>query len=111
MIALELQSAPSTDFREAAVPLSSAISIGTGGPFGAVGPIIATGGALGSLVGQLRSKLVACKLRSREPAFYCKGSEKGSCSFLAPKKQLGCRDSNPNKQIQNLLCYHYTTPQ
>src|SRR6185437_2547361 len=34
-------------------PLSSAISIGTGGPFGAEGPIIATGGALGSTVGQL----------------------------------------------------------
>lgn len=33
-------------------PLSSAISIGTGGPFGAEGPIIATGGALGSVVGQ-----------------------------------------------------------
>jgi H+/Cl- antiporter ClcA len=34
-------------------PISSAISIGTGGPFGAEGPIIATGGALGSLLGQL----------------------------------------------------------
>ncbi|MFN2635680.1 MAG: chloride channel protein [Gemmatimonadaceae bacterium] len=34
-------------------PLSAAIAIGTGGPFGAEGPIIATGGALGSLVGQL----------------------------------------------------------
>ena len=34
-------------------PISSAISIGTGGPFGAEGPIIATGGALGSTVGQL----------------------------------------------------------
>jgi hypothetical protein len=33
-------------------PLSAAISIGTGGPFGAEGPIIATGGALGSVVGQ-----------------------------------------------------------
>ncbi|MFN8626368.1 MAG: chloride channel protein [Candidatus Binatia bacterium] len=33
-------------------PISSAIAIGTGGPFGAEGPIIATGGALGSLVGQ-----------------------------------------------------------
>ncbi len=33
-------------------PLSAAISIGTGGPFGAEGPIIATGGALGSLLGQ-----------------------------------------------------------
>jgi H+/Cl- antiporter ClcA len=34
-------------------PVSTAISIGTGGPFGAEGPIIATGGALGSLVGQV----------------------------------------------------------
>ncbi len=34
-------------------PLSAVISIGTGGPFGAEGPIIATGGAFGSLVGQL----------------------------------------------------------
>jgi H+/Cl- antiporter ClcA len=33
-------------------PLSSAIAIGTGGPFGAEGPIIATGGALGSFLGQ-----------------------------------------------------------
>jgi H+/Cl- antiporter ClcA/CBS domain-containing protein len=33
-------------------PLSAAVAIGTGGPFGAEGPIIATGGALGSLVGQ-----------------------------------------------------------
>jgi H+/Cl- antiporter ClcA/predicted transcriptional regulator len=33
-------------------PLSAAIAIGTGGPFGAEGPIIATGGALGSLFGQ-----------------------------------------------------------
>jgi H+/Cl- antiporter ClcA len=34
-------------------PLSAAISIGTGGPFGAEGPIIATGGAFGSLTGQI----------------------------------------------------------
>ncbi|MBM7131406.1 chloride channel protein [Dyella mobilis] len=34
-------------------PVSSAIAIGTGGPFGAEGPIIATGGALGSLIAQL----------------------------------------------------------
>ncbi|MBX3413319.1 MAG: chloride channel protein [Pirellulales bacterium] len=33
-------------------PISSAISIGTGGPFGAEGPIIATGSALGSVLGQ-----------------------------------------------------------
>jgi CIC family chloride channel protein len=34
-------------------PVSSAISIGSGGPFGAEGPIIMTGGALGSLIAQL----------------------------------------------------------
>ena len=34
-------------------PLSAAIAIGTGGPFGAEGPIIATGGALGSVLGQI----------------------------------------------------------
>jgi CIC family chloride channel protein len=33
-------------------PISAAVSIGTGGPFGAEGPIIATGGALGSFLGQ-----------------------------------------------------------
>jgi H+/Cl- antiporter ClcA/CBS domain-containing protein len=33
-------------------PISSAISIGTGGPFGAEGPIIMTGGAIGSLFAQ-----------------------------------------------------------
>lgn len=34
-------------------PLSAAISIGSGGPYGAEGPIIMTGGAVGSLLGQL----------------------------------------------------------
>ncbi len=34
-------------------PLSSAVSIGTGGPFGAEGPIIMTGGAFGSLFARL----------------------------------------------------------
>jgi len=34
-------------------PVSSALSIGTGGPFGAEGPIIMTGGAFGSLFAQL----------------------------------------------------------
>lgn len=50
-----------------AKPLSSAIAIGTGGPFGAEGPIIVTGGSLGSLLGQLlqvspseRKILLAC---------------------------------------------------
>lgn len=48
-------------------PISVAISIGTGGPFGAEGPIIQTGGAFGSLIGQIihttaaeRKVLLAC---------------------------------------------------
>src|SRR5204863_6379720 len=36
-----------------AKPASAAIAIGTGGPFGAEGPIIVTGGAIGSLLGQV----------------------------------------------------------
>src|SRR3954463_6302808 len=50
-----------------AKPTSAAVAIGTGGPFGAEGPIIVTGGALGSLVGQVikvspseRKILLAC---------------------------------------------------
>jgi H+/Cl- antiporter ClcA len=41
-------------------PLSSAISIGSGGPFGAEGPIIMTGGAIGSLFAQ-RFRLTAAE--------------------------------------------------
>ncbi len=40
-------------------PISAAISIGTGGPFGAEGPIIATGGALGSVLGQMLTTTAA----------------------------------------------------
>jgi len=35
-----------------AKPISAAVAIGTGGPFGAEGPIIVTGGSIGSLIGQ-----------------------------------------------------------
>src|SRR5258708_4277830 len=48
-------------------PLSAAISIGSGQPFGAEGPIIATGAAIGSILGQIlhttsaeRKVLLAC---------------------------------------------------
>lgn len=34
-------------------PISAAIAIGTGGPFGAEGPIIQTGGSIGSIIGQI----------------------------------------------------------
>lgn len=50
-----------------AKPLSAAVAIGTGGPFGAEGPIIVTGGSIGSLIGQFlrvspseRKILLAC---------------------------------------------------
>src|SRR5919112_190379 len=36
-----------------AKPVSAAVAIGTGAPFGAEGPIIVTGGSIGSLIGQL----------------------------------------------------------
>jgi H+/Cl- antiporter ClcA len=48
-------------------PISAAIAIGSGGPFGAEGPIIQTGGAIGSILGQFlrvtpaeRKVLLAC---------------------------------------------------
>lgn len=48
-------------------PIATAVAIGTGGPFGAEGPIIQTGGAMGSLLGQIlpttaveRKVLLAC---------------------------------------------------
>ena len=44
-------------------PISSAVSIGTGGPFGAEGPIILTGGAVGSIVGQML-RLTAAQRRA-----------------------------------------------
>src|SRR5207302_9288353 len=58
-------------------PISAAIAIGTGGPFGAEGPIIQTGGALGSLIGQLmhttaseRKVLLACGAAAGMPATF-----------------------------------------
>ena len=53
-------------------PISAAIAIGSGGPFGAEGPIIMTGGAFGSLVAQwmiLRTRSAPlCWWRVRRPA-------------------------------------------
>jgi H+/Cl- antiporter ClcA len=58
-------------------PLSSAIAIGSGGPFGAEGPIIATGGAIGSIFGQFlsvtnyeRKILLACGAASGMAAIF-----------------------------------------
>ncbi|HET7567726.1 MAG TPA: chloride channel protein [Gaiellaceae bacterium] len=53
-------------------PVSSAISIGSGGPFGAEGPIILTGGAVGSVFAQLLH-LTASERRALLVAGACGG--------------------------------------
>jgi chloride channel protein, CIC family len=61
-------------------PLSAAISIGTGGPFGAEGPIIMTGGAFGSLISQF-FHLTSVERRTLLVAGACAGM---SATFDAP---------------------------
>jgi len=61
-------------------PVSSAISIGSGGPFGAEGPIIMTGGAVGSLVAQLL-RLTAAERKTLLVAGAAAGM---SATFAAP---------------------------
>src|SRR5437879_2935663 len=61
-------------------PLSSAISIGSGGPFGAEGPIIMTGGAFGSLIAQL-FKLTSAERKTLLVAGAAAGM---SATFAAP---------------------------
>jgi H+/Cl- antiporter ClcA/CBS domain-containing protein len=61
-------------------PLSSAISIGSGGPFGAEGPIIMTGGALGSMTAQL-FKLTSVERKTLLVAGAAAGM---SATFAAP---------------------------
>lgn len=53
-------------------PVSSAISIGSGGPFGAEGPIIMTGGAIGSLFAQF-FRLSAAERKTLLVAGACAG--------------------------------------
>jgi len=61
-------------------PLSSAISIGSGGPFGAEGPIIMTGGAFGSLIAQLISLTAA----ERKTLLVAGAAAGMSATFAAP---------------------------
>jgi H+/Cl- antiporter ClcA len=69
-------------------PLSSAISIGSGGPFGAEGPIIMTGGAIGSLFAQsfnLRSSARPWpRSCSRSRSCCSNGSRAVSCRWSWP---------------------------
>ena len=60
-------------------PLSSAISIGTGGPFGAEGPIIMTGGAIGSLFAQF------FHLSSAERKSLLVAGAAGGMNFVEPR--------------------------
>jgi H+/Cl- antiporter ClcA len=61
-------------------PLSAAISIGSGGPFGAEGPIIMTGGAFGSMLAQL-FKLTSAERKTLLVAGAAAGM---SATFAAP---------------------------
>jgi H+/Cl- antiporter ClcA/CBS domain-containing protein len=63
-----------------AKPISAAIAIGTGGPFGAEGPIIVTGGALGSLIGQV----VPTSPSERKILLACGAAAGMSATFGAP---------------------------
>jgi CIC family chloride channel protein len=63
-----------------AKPLSAAIAIGTGGPFGAEGPIIVTGGAIGSLLGQI----VAVSPRERKILLASGAAAGMAATFGAP---------------------------
>ena len=61
-------------------PISAAVGIGTGGPFGAEGPIIQTGGAFGSLVGQI----VATTASERKVLLACGAGAGLAAMFNAP---------------------------
>src|SRR5207302_1359541 len=69
-------------------PLSSAIAIGTGGPYGAEGPLIVTGGAVGSLFAQAfhlssaaRRTLLAARIGALGwRSMGCSGRRSAECS-------------------------------
>lgn len=61
-------------------PISAALAIGTGGPFGAEGPIIQTGGGVGSLVGQLLS----CTATERKVLLACGAAAGMAATFSTP---------------------------
>ena len=63
-----------------AKPLSAAIAIGTSAPFGAEGPIIVTGGAIGSLLGQV----VPVSPAERKILLACGAAAGMSATFGAP---------------------------
>ena len=65
-------------------PLSAAISIGTGGPFGAEGPYYSCRGAFGSLIGQIlkitpyeRKVLLNCRSYCRHGCYFWQSNSRG----------------------------------
>jgi H+/Cl- antiporter ClcA len=71
-------------------PLSSAISIGSGGPFGAEGPIIMTGGAVGSLIAQFFHLTSA----ERKTLLVAGAAAGMSATFAAPLARFFSRSSS-----------------
>ncbi|UJF31435.1 chloride channel protein [Paenibacillus hexagrammi] len=61
-------------------PISAAISIGSGGPFGAEGPIIMSGGSLGSVIGQFFNLTAS----ERKVLLLCGAAAGMSATFHAP---------------------------
>lgn len=84
-------------------PISSAISIGTGGPFGAEGPMIMTGGAIGSIFAQL-FHLTAAERKTLLVA----GAAAGMAAVFAATTPLPCY-SPRLASGDPLLCSHQGT--
>src|SRR5690349_19938329 len=61
-------------------PISVAVAIGTGGPFGAEGPIIQTGVAIGSLIGQILPTIAT----ERNVLLACGAAAGMSATFITP---------------------------
>ena len=68
---------PSVSFLK---PLTAALTVGTGGPFGAEGPILQTGGALGSLL----SRLFPCSPAERRTLLACGAAAGLAAVFKTP---------------------------
>ena len=80
-------------------PVSTAISIGSGGPFGAEGPIIMTGGAVGSLIAQFFQLTIA----ERKTLLVAGAAAGMSATFAAPLLPFcwrsSCCCSNGSREV------------
>jgi CBS domain-containing protein len=83
-------------------PISSAISIGSGGPFGAEGPIIMTGGAFGSLIAQLFHLASA----ERKTLLVAGAAGGMSATFASPVAAVLLADNVLGKRLQEIMRPH-----